>query len=142
VKPECPYCGRAAHLVSGDVVYPHRSDLAHLKFWRCAPCKAYVGCHRRGVWVHDALGDTVVSDGTLPLGSLANGPLRQLRTQAHAAFDGIWKSGSLGRDVAYAQLAAYMDIPTVQCHIAMFDEEQCRDVIKAAEEFWKELRRA
>jgi len=73
-----PYCRAAALLVSGAVLYPHREDLAELKFWQCEPCKAYVGCHRAGVG-H--------GDGSKPLGTLANEELRRARNRAHAAFD-------------------------------------------------------
>lgn len=44
---KCDYCGKDAELVTGDVIYPHRSDLAPLKFWRCEDCEAYVGCHKQ-----------------------------------------------------------------------------------------------
>ena len=41
----CPYCGKRAKIVTGDVIYPHRKDLADQKFHLCTPCEAYVGCH-------------------------------------------------------------------------------------------------
>ena len=60
----CDYCGGAAKLVGGEVIYPHRPDLAELKFWHCAPCRAYVGCHRKNK-KHG-------QDGMQPLGRLAS----------------------------------------------------------------------
>lgn len=44
---KCDYCGNDAMLVSGRAIYPHRPDLFRLNFWQCAPCDAYVGCHKR-----------------------------------------------------------------------------------------------
>lgn len=58
----CSYCNNEAKLVSGNVIYPHRPDLAYLRFWQCAPCAAYVGCHK---------------GTTKPLGRIANAELRQ-----------------------------------------------------------------
>ena len=45
---DCDYCQKPAELVTGATIYPHRNDLAHLRFWRCVPCEAYVGCHKAG----------------------------------------------------------------------------------------------
>ena len=38
----CPYCQRAAELVRGDWVYPHRPDLYDKKFYACKPCAAFI----------------------------------------------------------------------------------------------------
>ncbi len=107
----CRYCGQPARLVSGDQIYPHRSDLTSLKFWRCAPCKAWVGVHR----------------GTeTPLGILATAELRKLKSQVHAAFDQIWKDKLMTRAQAYRWLAAGLDISKDECHVGLFDEARCR----------------
>ena len=111
---KCPYCGDWAELVGGDVIYPRRPDLAAKKFWRCAACDAYVGCH----------GLTSV-----PLGRLANKDLREAKKKAHAAFDPIWKGGTLTRKAAYSWLAKMMGIPSENAHIGMFNEAQCRQVV-------------
>ena len=139
--PVCPYCGDHAKLVTGEDLYPHREDLFHLKFWRCAPCDAYVGCHRAGAWaIHE--GQQVESDGTLPLGRLANRELRIAKSQVHQVFDPIWKLfhewrahpafdrhakyDKQRRTLLYKWLAREMGIPLDACHIGMFDLEQCR----------------
>jgi hypothetical protein len=111
----CDYCGAAADLVGGQAIYPHRPDLWTKRFWRCRPCRAYVGCHR----------------GTdRPLGRLANAQLRMIRGRAHACFDPLWRDGSMNRADAYAWLARQLDIEPDRCHIGMFDVEQCRAVIR------------
>ncbi len=118
----CPYCGADAKLVTGKVVYPHRPDLAQLKFWQCAPCDAYVGCHKPNA--HNP-----ADDGTRPLGRLANATLRRLKSTAHACFDPLWKDGHMLRGEAYQWLAAQLGIPVGECHIGMFDEATCKRVI-------------
>lgn len=119
----CPYCGAFAVLVDGKVIYPHRPDLKYLKFWQCAPCGAYVGCHKRGVGY---------GNGTVPLGRLANAELRMEKSRAHRSFDPLWETGMMSRTVAYAWLAVQMGIPRAQCHIGMFDVDQCKQVVHLA----------
>jgi hypothetical protein len=126
MKVVCPYCDRPAALVTGAAIYPHRPDLFGLKFWQCAPCDAYVGCHKAGAHV-----DGVISDGTLPLGRLANAALRKAKSAAHAAFDPLWKSRSMKRGEAYRWLARELGISSANCHIGMFDIDACRAVVAA-----------
>lgn len=106
----CPYCLRAAWLVSGREIYPHRRDLWDRKFYQCKPCGAYVGCHRNGS----------------PLGRLANAELRSAKVAAHAAFDPVWQSGFMDRNQAYSWLAQRLGIKKEDCHIGMFDLDTCR----------------
>lgn len=130
-NPTCPYCNDAAQLVSGNAIYPHRPDLYHLRFWQCASCEAYVGCHR----------------GTeRPLGRLANAELRLAKQQAHAAFDPLWKFHTWGdgyqtmtRNAAYGWLADQLGIARAGCHIGMFDVEQCQRVVEVCSEKEKRL---
>lgn len=126
-KPACDYCQQPAQLVTGAVIYPHRPDLRDLSFWSCEPCGAYVGCHKKGARVGG-----VVSDGTLPLGRLANAELRRAKSEAHAAFDPIWKSGRMRRGKAYRWLANRMGIEVDACHIGMMDVADCRRVAAIA----------
>lgn len=119
---KCPYCEKKAKLVTGEVVYPHRSDLAEKRFYHCAPCGAYVGCH----------------DGTeKPLGRLANPKLRSLKMRCHDAFDPHWLSqkGKHGnvrdlRSQLYNRLAKQMGIPKDECHFGMFTEVQCEQALR------------
>lgn len=114
VNPICPYCESESKCVSGDVVYPHRKDLHSKWFYQCKPCDAYVGCH----------------PGTKnPLGRLANAELRKYKSLAHKAFDPIWKEKIMKRSDAYKSLAAEMKINAAECHIGMFDVNQCKQVI-------------
>lgn len=127
-NPHCPYCNKAAELVSGDVVYPHRPDLKDKWFWICKPCDAWVGTHPKDIF-HRALG------------RLANKELRILKMQAHAAFDPIWRGDCIrsertkSRSEAYKWLAEQMGIKPAKCHIGLFDEERCREAIRICENF-------
>lgn len=112
----CPVCGRKPELVTGAIVYPHRTDLHAKLFWRCPQGCAYVGCHA----------------GTqTPLGVMATEGTRRARIRAHDAFDAIWKDGHMTRSRAYEELAQRLGIPWAQCHIAQFDENQCARAIEA-----------
>lgn len=124
----CQYCGKSAKLVNGLVIYPHRADLADKMFWLCKPCDAYVGCHAPSR--HNKF------DKAQPLGTLANKVLRQVRSLAHKTFDEIWRSGKKSRSEAYAWLASQLLIKQEDCHIAMFDYEQCRKTVKIANDYW------
>lgn len=126
-RPTCPYCDRQPELVTGAKIYPHRPDLFAKKFWLCAPCDAYVGCHPPA----GRKGKGGVGDGSVPLGRLANAELRRAKQAAHAAFDPLWRSGEMSRSEAYAWLASALGISGENCHIGMFGVEGCRAVIAA-----------
>ena len=121
--PICPYCGGPSELVTGDVIYPWRHDLAHKHFYRCQRCPdAYVGCH---------------PGTTNPLGRLADAKLRLAKSHAHAVFDplweakmerdGIYKGEARGR--GYAWLAGQLGIDPKECHIGMMDVDMCMRVV-------------
>ena len=116
--PICPKCGKEAELVDSKIVY----GKSYGPIWYCGCEKSgvYVGCH----------------GGTeRPLGTMADASLREFRKDAHKAFDPIWKNNTpLKRWQAYSWLASKMGISRKDCHIAMFDEEQCKEVIKLSNE--------
>lgn len=113
---QCPYCHRPARLMDSAAVY----DRSHGLIWACIPCDARVGVHR----------------GTeTPLGTMANRPLRRWRNRAHEAFDPLWRKDSprrifKTRGGAYGWLAIQMKMPKEHCHIAMFSQEQCAEVVR------------
>jgi hypothetical protein len=130
----CPYCGGSAPLIDSAAIYHGRS---YGMIYRCDPCDAHVGVHK----------------GTEnPLSRLANKELRKWKQAAHAIFDPIWqakyahrvaggagKSGRPGgqhykkvyaRNSAYKWLADQMGITRKECHIGMFDADQCQRVIE------------
>lgn len=113
----CPYCSRMAESVPAARVWQWTTPSDERKLWVCFPCEAWVGVHKN-------------SRKNAPMGRLANKALRQAKTAAHRAFDPIWKKGEMTRSEAYEWLAAEMGIVKVKnCHIGMFDDEQCAQVI-------------
>lgn len=129
--PQCPYCGKKAELVCGLRIYPHRKDLAHLKFWLCSDCHAYVGCHKA---------ESGYGDGTKPLGRLANAELRKAKSAAHAAFDPIWQNGYMKRKQAYSWLSKQLDSKEA-VHIGEMDVTDCGRVV-AVSTYYLDMKKA
>lgn len=115
---ECPYCKQSAELVTGRVVYPHRPDLAELRFWVCWPCKAWTGTHSN-------------SRRYAPKGRLATAELRRYRREAHEAFDVLWKRKLMGRQEAYKWLKCAFGMDRTP-HIGHLNEIECGEVVKVS----------
>ena len=130
LAPRCQYCQAVAELVDGTVIYPNRPDLKDKNFWLCVPCDAFVGCHRANIGF---------GDGTRPFGTLADADLRLARRNAHLAFDSLWATKP-DRRAAYRWLAEEMQINIANCHIAMFDLDQCAQVQVLAHKYAKRKR--
>ena len=130
IPPMCE-CGAFAVLVGGEAIYPHRPDLYHKKFWQCAPCDAYVGCHPPV----KANGKGGQGDGTVPLGRLANAELRRWKNSAHRVFDPLWRDGPMRRKQAYQWLAKKLGIEFKDCHIGMFDVQLCKQTVEACKSY-------
>lgn len=129
--PPCLHCGEPSRKVSGRVIYPNRQDLYRLIFWKCDPCGAYVGSHKRS---------------GKPKGFPGNHEVRNARKYVHKVLDPLWRNAH--RDPAYANsekddraikviqgsargrvyawLAHQMGISKETCHVGMFGIEECR----------------
>jgi ssDNA-binding Zn-finger/Zn-ribbon topoisomerase 1 len=68
-------------------------------------------------------------DGTI-MSSPADQKTRDLRHEAHLAFDPIWRTGLMSRDSAYRQLAKLLGLPFKGAHIGFLDAKQCATVIE------------
>ena len=114
--PRCPYCGSHSTLKSAEGIYKNNSRDTMLYV-----CKNYPGCDS---YVR-------VQPGTkIPMGTMANGELRRLRTEAHWHFDQLYKRGYMTKDDAYRWLAAILCVPLNQAHIGMLGEYYCKKVIE------------
>lgn len=112
----CPYCHGEAKLIDSKVIY---KTISHGKVWACLPCDAYVG-------VHDN------SPDFKPLGDLANKELREMRMQAHRAFDILWrgKDAFLSRSVAYKMMGRALGKIPKDAHIGRFNINDCKRLIQ------------
>lgn len=93
MKIYCASCNDyiEARLTDGKEIYPHRPDLAALKFWKCDGCSNYVGTHKN-------------SKAAAPLGSIASPELKKARQHIHRILEPIWKSGRMKRSTLYGKL--------------------------------------
>jgi len=120
--PVCSYCKATTALkLTSDHLYGGR-DFGPV--WECAPCNAWVGCHKN-------------SSKHAPLGTPANREVRELRKEAHAWFDPLWMSAMKVRGLkkgearrnAYTWLATEMGQQTGHCHISWMQAEDLLRVI-------------
>ncbi len=120
---KCPYCGEVPEFVDSDAVY----NVSYGMIYQCKPCNAYVGVHK----------------GTdKALGRLANKPLREAKIAAHAAFDKLWKEGSMSRKDAYKYLSGRLSIPIQYTHIGYLSVATCKQVVLISEQklSWMKLK--
>lgn len=134
----CPYCQNPAEYTDSAAVYRGQS---YGMVYLCRPCDAYVGVHK----------------GTdKPLGRMANKDLREWKVKAHAAFDPLWEAKLakrrrergpeykkvFARGSGYKWLAEQLGIERKDCHIGMFDVEQCKRVVEICQPIANKLRGA
>lgn len=117
----CPYCGGSVVLKSADGIYKDNRRNAILYVCSHYPeCDAYVRTHK----------------GTkIPVGSMANQELRNLRKTAHHYFDQLYKSGYMTKDDAYYWLSSIIDAPMSKAHIGYLSEYYCKEVIEKSKEY-------
>lgn len=91
----CCSCGCKvdARLTDGSEIYPHRSDLHSLPFWKCDGCNNFVGCHHK------------TKDRTRPLGCIPTPEIKEARKHIHALIDPLWQSGLINRNQLYKKLS-------------------------------------
>lgn len=120
----CAYCNKPTVYVDSIEVYGRSYGMIYL----CRDCQAWVGVHK----------------GTSEaLGRVANDELRYAKKEAHFWFDGLWKhkikqgeSKKSARSGAYKWLSKALNIEPDQCHIGMFDVEQCEAVVELCKKYY------
>jgi len=110
----CCGCGEKvdARLTDGAEIYPHRSDLYNLPFWKCDRCGNYVGCHHK------------TRDNTRPLGCIPTPEIKNARREIHKILDPIWKSGRVNRKTLYAAISEHIGWTYHTAKIRNIDEER------------------
>ena len=116
--PRCPYCGSHTILRSADGIYRENAHNDMLYVCKNYPvCDSYVRVQR----------------GTkIPLGTVANRELRELRAEAHRQFDKLYKHGYMSKHDAYQWLGGILSVPAKQAHIAQLSLLSCNLVIREA----------
>lgn len=109
----CPYCKKPSQYVKDSSIVFSR-DFGPIYY--CKTDSAWVGVHK--------------GEPTKALGRLANAELRELKKEAHAAFDPVWKSNYKSRQQAYYWLSVKLGIPKEYTHIGFFGVETCKKLIE------------
>ncbi len=108
-----------ALLTDGREIYPHRSDLHSLPFWKCPTCGNHVGCHHK------------TKNRTQPLGSIPSPELKRARQHIHAILDPLWKSGRFKRYELYRLISDKTGRRYHTAQIRTLEEaEKVRQIIK------------
>ncbi|CAE6837527.1 hypothetical protein R69658_06575 [Paraburkholderia aspalathi] len=128
-QPLCDYCGeRAALAHCGDDTYPYRDD--HGPVWICTACQAWIGIHAR-------------STRNVPLGRLADAPLRDAKSRLHDALEPL-VAGKVRRDrvnafearaKAIRWVAAESGFDPVPASIHALTLDQCEQALRYVEAF-------
>ena len=114
--PRCPYCGSTTVYRSATGIYADNPDNVMLYVCKRYPvCDAYIRTQK----------------GTaIPIGIMANGKLRSLRTDAHKLFDQLHLKHYMSKNTSYAWLGSILGVPYRKAHIGLLSEMQCELVIR------------
>ncbi len=115
-----------ARLTNGIEIYPHRSDLAKLPFWKCDCCNNFVGCHHK------------TKNRTQPLGCIPTPEIKKHRQALHGIIDPVWKDGRMKRSELYKLISKKLGFKYHTGSLKSLDE--CRAAYKAIEEIKCTLR--
>jgi hypothetical protein len=77
-------------------------------------------------------------DGS-PLGDPADLRTRRARTEAHDAFDRLWRYGPLSRSEAYGWMAGVLGVPREEAHIGRLDRGACARLVAAVKDEFPDL---
>ena len=114
--PRCPYCGSTTVYRSATGIYTDNPDDVMLYV-----CKNYPACD---AYIRTQKGTAI------PLGQMANGKLRALRTDAHRLFNQLYLKGYMHKQTAYGWLSSVLGVPQEKAHIGQLSELQCELVIR------------
>ncbi|MFK8398147.1 zinc-finger-containing protein [Pseudomonas sp. BGr12] len=104
-------CGGQVTLMNNSAIYGREyGDWPYVYACTATGCGRYVGLH---------------PDTDLPLGTLADKPLRDARNRCKKPFERIWRDKLMKRTQAYTWLADQLQLSTDECHFGLFDVPTC-----------------
>lgn len=113
------YCGSSAHLDTNAKIYG--KEYGNGKVWLCdnwPECDGRVGTH----------------PDSSPLGTIVDRETQKLRRQIHSIIDPLWQQQDISRKKArgsvYAWLQKLMNMSSKECHVGMFNKEQCIEALE------------
>ncbi|HHK1125480.1 TPA: zinc-finger-containing protein [Pseudomonas aeruginosa] len=123
IPTNCPFCGSDVELVNNSEIYGREyGDWPYA--YKCEDwdddCGAYVGLH---------------PETDLPLGTLADKPLRDSRNRCKKPFERIWRDGLMSRADAYAWLAKQLGLSAAECHFGLFDVDRCERAKRICDQY-------
>jgi len=74
-----------------------------------------------------------------PVGTPADARTRKARALAHDAFDRIWRTKRMTRDLAYAWMRQELSLSKEECHIGSFDGPTCKKLVQTVRESFPDL---
>ncbi|MED5607824.1 zinc-finger-containing protein [Pseudomonas sp. JH-2] len=117
-------CGGQVVLMNNSAIYGREyGDWPYVYACTAVGCGRYVGLH---------------PDTDLPLGTLADKPLRDARNRCKKPFERIWREDWMRRKEAYAWLAQDMGISTEECHFGLFSTQQCEQAKQLCDQYLAE----
>jgi len=117
-----------ARLTDGGEVYPHRSDLADVPFWKCDMCGGHVGCHYKR------------KKSTKPLGVIPSPQIKNARIHIHKLIDPPWQNGLISRKQIYEHLSKQLGYPYHTAELRTL--EDARDVYRLARDYFRNATKA
>lgn len=99
-----------ARLTSGAEIYPHRSDLHKIPFWKCKACGNHVGCHYK------------TKNRTRPLGNIPTPEIRSARQHIHKILDPLWTGKRVSRRRIYERISEKIGYNYHTANIKTIDE--------------------
>lgn len=110
VPTTCRHCDGSVRIVGHAAIYHGRTYGDWPWVYRCEDCSARVGMH---------------PFTNLPLGTLADNALRDIRNRCKKPFEKIWQDGRMGRSQAYRWLADHLGKSIAECHFGLFEAPDC-----------------
>ncbi|WP_425054758.1 zinc-finger-containing protein [Pseudomonas abyssi] len=123
----CPFCGSDVSLVGNEDIYGRRYGDWPFAY-KCDDddddCDSYIGLH---------------PDTDIPLGTLANKPMREARKSSKSVFMRLADHQGWTRKESYPWLAEQLGIEVEECHFGWFDVDRCNQAQRICSQALQEL---